>query len=120
MVAVGTPAPAEAGRLDAEKKRQINSLLREAFEPGVWYPFAKVAKYLTEHGIRSAEPVSYTHLDVYKRQTLGQLTIFFSYLGQMMWPIRQLDVYKRQGLRPSSAVFAPSTCWVCSSWNWLV
>ena len=42
-------------RMDREKKQQINSLLREAFEPGIWYPFAKVAKYLTEHGIRSAE-----------------------------------------------------------------
>jgi hypothetical protein len=43
------------GGLSAEKKQQISSLLHEAFEPGVWYPFAKAAKYLTDHGIRSAE-----------------------------------------------------------------
>ena len=41
--------------MDREKKQEINRLLREAFEPGVWYPFAKAAKYLTDRGIRSAE-----------------------------------------------------------------
>ena len=41
--------------MDREKKQEINRLLREAFEPGIWYPFAKAAKYLTDHGIRSTE-----------------------------------------------------------------
>lgn len=41
--------------MDREKKQQISSLLHEVFEPGVWYPFAKAAKYLTDHGIRSTE-----------------------------------------------------------------
>ena len=57
-------------------------------------------------GIRSLNAVSYTHLDVYKRQTLVNPTCEYGCNGRWWWPNAPADVYKRQVAPVSSKNFS--------------
>ena len=66
----------------------------------------QVMRHHNEGGAVSAAPVSYTHLDVYKRQAKGRLMrILHFFPKRLLFPRRIIigaaeDVYKRQTLYP--------------------
>ena len=81
------------------------SMFRETFETQYTYLngfLRNVARFGDAPALHDPQSVSYTHLDVYKRQVISIIAVFCSMLV-MSWQLTiavsytHLDVYKRQG-----------------------
>ena len=75
------------------RDRIENELMTEQIPKNMIQPLVENALF---HGLideESGEPVSYTHLDVYKRQTDGNtMVILFSSSGKSLYVLKSLEM----------------------------